>query len=496
MDKNHNLGHPKKLKLFFYFWLFFLLIFSIIIVICAFSLFSRCEEPVGEFCSRQWCSKQSHPGVFKTPIHQAAHKGSFQCLKMFVRHSPSALVVRDGSGKTPSNYSALGKNTACWKLLIASQFIHSRIAGFSLATHARIMDWCYKAKERVEYFRNGEDPIKHSILLRSTLGKGTISSTFVGNEIVVDGFDHGKLIKKCPCNHDDASRYPATLKKRHTRRSIQQNIYLIVSKNEEGLGHTSQRIKNHASHRDDNQRSKSINTIHSQSSVPRIDNSKRSKSINVPSGHLLTRAVNSSSIDHSNTNHSFTGVDSDDKGSKRGINSLAKFVEQDTKNINSGHDRWSSEMHESDAKSHLKINENNSIASTLVLPALPGIKTRKQQHQQKDCSQEIPIIQKSDDGDGTRNRQSDNFDYEVFVTSSPVINITEFQNHKEREKVREVIFNATGMTSHQLATECLEFGQTFTSKPWLRQFDIALATSRNRIQRGRPRTGIPKFPTW
>ena len=64
--------------------------------------------------------------------------------------------------------------------------------------------------------------------------------------------------------------------------------------------------------------------------------------------------------------------------------------------------------------------------------------------------------------------------------------------HNEQKTVEDIIFRATGMTSKQLASECLQFGETFSSKPWLRQFDIALHSSRNRIQRGRPRTSIPE----
>ena len=62
----------------------------------------------------------------------------------------------------------------------------------------------------------------------------------------------------------------------------------------------------------------------------------------------------------------------------------------------------------------------------------------------------------------------------------------------EQKTVEDIIFRATGMTSKQLASECLQFGETFSSKPWLRQLDIALHSSRNRIQRGRPRTSIPE----
>ena len=190
---------------------------------------------MGEFCCRQWCAQQSHPGVFKTPIHQAAHMGSFQCLKMFVRHSPSSVIARDGESKTPGNYASKNKNIACWKLLIASQFVYARIGGFSLATHARIMKWCHKAKQRVEYFRGGGggipiassssstnaptsfntttddmDPLNsynsHLLLLHSALGRESTSNTFLGNEIVVSGFNHGKLIKKCPCKHRSLER--------------------------------------------------------------------------------------------------------------------------------------------------------------------------------------------------------------------------------------------------------------------------------------------------
>ena len=208
---------------------------------------------MGEFCCRQWCARQSHPGVFKTPIHQAAQMGSFQCLKMFVRHSPSSVIARDGDNKTPSNYASKHKKITCWKLLIATQFVHARIGGFSLATHARIMKWCHKAKQRVEYFRGcsgvvhiiastnarGEleskrsssmmtddiDALRnsfsnnsHLLLLHSTLGRNSTSNTFLGNEIVVSGFNHGKLIKKCPCKHTALQR--PSLSRRNTQNKL------------------------------------------------------------------------------------------------------------------------------------------------------------------------------------------------------------------------------------------------------------------------------------
>ena len=179
--------------------------------------------------------------------------GSFQCLKMFVRHSPSSVIAHDGDNKTPSNYASKHKKIACWKLLIASQFVHARIGGFSLATHARIMKWCHKAKQRVEYFRGcsggvhiasstnaqGEleskrsssmmtDDIEalrnsfssnsHLLLLHSTLGRDSTSNTFLGNEIVVSGFNHGKLIKKCPCKHTALQR--PSLSRRNTQNKL------------------------------------------------------------------------------------------------------------------------------------------------------------------------------------------------------------------------------------------------------------------------------------
>lgn len=181
--------------------------------------------------------------------------GSFQCLKMFLRHSPSSVIARDGDNKTPGNYASKHKKIACWKLLIASQFVYAQIGGFSLATHARIMKWCHKAKQRVEYFRGGVPQItsstntssssmmaddidalnnsssnnSHLLLLHSTLGRDSTSNTFLGNEIVVSGFNHGKLIKKCPCKHSPLQRPSLSRKntqnkllgwRRHTRPTV------------------------------------------------------------------------------------------------------------------------------------------------------------------------------------------------------------------------------------------------------------------------------------
>ena len=359
---------------------------------------------------------QSHLGVFKTPIHQAAHMGSFQCLKMFVRHSPSSVITRDGGNRTPSNYASKFKKVACWKLLIASQFLHSRIGGFSLATLARIMKWCHKAKERVEYFRGTTDTAatgeadttytKHSLLLHSTLGKN--NSTYLGNEIVVAGFNHGKLIKKCPCKHALHVTRPAVLSRRNTQHKLAARPSII-------------HVPQNSDERSENQIS-----------------------------HSTERAVK--------------------------LDSVENVKMKDKKN---------------------KLSKNSNTALELHNNLLPSI---KQQDRQRQCS--INKQKNLDDTspeyvDSSKMNESCNREQESALSSAKFqdqefkATLSKFL-HKEQKTVQDIILRATGMNSKQLASECLQFGETFSSKPWLRQFDIALNSSRNRIRRGRPKTGLTK----
>ena len=54
----------------------------------------RCYDAVSEHPCRQWCLPQSHQDVFKAPVHQAALKGSFRTLSMFIRHRYWSIQVK------------------------------------------------------------------------------------------------------------------------------------------------------------------------------------------------------------------------------------------------------------------------------------------------------------------------------------------------------------------------------------------------------------------
>ena len=139
---------------------------------------------MGEHPSREWCQTFSHPDVAKTPVHQAAQQGSFYCLQMFLRKCPSCIIKRDGYRQTPGNIARKNQQLECFKLIVSEQFRYHKLCGFTLASYSKIMQWCYRAKERVQYYKND---INHNILLLSS-ELGHSSKTFLGNSMLVDGY--------------------------------------------------------------------------------------------------------------------------------------------------------------------------------------------------------------------------------------------------------------------------------------------------------------------
>ena len=149
----------------------------------------RCYEAVSEHPSRQWCLKQSHKDVFKTPVHQAALRGSFRTLSMFLRHSPTCIAAKDGSGVMASTYAMRFHHLECWKLLTVACFRFQNRYGFSLTMVYNILKWCDKAKEKAMFMR-AERRRKGSVARFSALGKCTLAGP-----IVISGF-HDKLENK------------------------------------------------------------------------------------------------------------------------------------------------------------------------------------------------------------------------------------------------------------------------------------------------------------
>ena len=309
--------------------------------------------------------------------------GSFQCLKMFVRHSPSSMICRDAFQLTPSNYASKNKKIECWKLLIASQFIHTRINGFSLASHARIMKWCSAAKERVSYFKG--EGAKHSLLLHSTIGK---HNTYLGNEITVSGFNHGRPFPNMKLKNLIISDYNESSTKNESNIANNDDIKLI--------------------HNADHLRQKHIDTARKSKKLPNISSS--------PQPDL----------------------------------SVKKREKQATLTTNC-------------------INVKNKNQ--------PNRKASRKQVQDK-----ITYDYKTISGRSclTSTHQS--------TTSS----IASFQTQEEK-RVQNLIVEATSKTSKELADDCLKLGETFSSKPWMKQFDIAIKSSTNRIKRGRPRSSVPNY---
>ena len=128
--------------------------------------------------------QQSHPDIHRAPIHQAAQSGSFNCIKMFMRHGSTCIIARDGYHQTPDNIALRCRNLTCWGLLIAAHFSYTKICGFTLITYSKIMKWCTNAKERVSQFKGV--PYKF-ILLPSKFGRR--NNTFLGNALCVNGYN-------------------------------------------------------------------------------------------------------------------------------------------------------------------------------------------------------------------------------------------------------------------------------------------------------------------
>jgi len=335
--------------------------------------------------------------------------GSFQCLKMFVRHSPSSMICRDAFQLTPSNYASKNKNINCWKLLIASQFIHPRINGFSLASHAKIMKWCSAARERVNYFKG--EGTKHSLLLHSTIGKH--NNTYLGNKITVSGFNHGKLQKQNSKKPD------------HNETSTK---VCLLSHNKPNGDSTNKTIE------------KELGMVDfSQNNIDRITK------------------INEQNKDHK-------------KGSVTlpNIPTLQVLPLQAVRNLP-----------QNTSNSKMKIME--------IFKTDPSTETRQSGQTTVTVTRKLSQSEKVNHNDN----------HEIvtgrcFATSKRHSSIASFQTQEEK-RVQALIVEATSKTSKELANDCLQLGETFSSKPWMKQFDIAIKSSTNRIKRGRPRSSIPKL---
>ncbi|XP_057298439.1 protein ANKUB1-like isoform X2 [Hydractinia symbiolongicarpus] len=185
----------------------------------------RCEEAVGEHPSRQWCVRQSHPEVHKTAVHQAAEQGSLDCLQLFLRHSPASVIKQDGYKLTPSNLASLHRKMECWKLLISSQFMYYKIRGIRLTVYARIMQWCYKARERIMCFKG------QPLFLQSNLKNP--NRVVLGNALTVNGVECDSFDSMC----DDCTKLPAKVNKKSRDTHVP-----VVKRSEEMLKFPSRKI--------------------------------------------------------------------------------------------------------------------------------------------------------------------------------------------------------------------------------------------------------------
>eukprot|EP00111_Clytia_hemisphaerica_P002516 TCONS_00007181-protein len=365
--------------------------------------------------------------------------GSFQCLKMFVRHSPSSMIARDAYKRTPSNYASKYKNFECWKLLIASQFVHSRINGFSLASHARIMKWCSAAKERVSYFK-GEDT-KHSLLLHSTIGKE--NNTYLGNEITVAGFNHGKSIKKCPCNHEPLKPLP--------RRNTNHKFEVKFPDEDIEIPHRDSILSRRKSKaiRPDSKSKPILKDSHTKSFKPtNIQNNRKER------GKSLD--LNDAKLDFPKTEPS-TRKDSHKKlPTIRKYKTLPNIVTETNNSKHKSIIRDNAVKTETGAKidNDVEPDENESVLNT-----------------------SLPQLQMAHMKERLSNRRSSSLSNLAFL-------------QQEQQNVHNIILETTGMSSKDLASKCLQLGESFTGRSWMRQFRIAMNSSTNRIKRGRPKTSV------
>ncbi|XP_057315937.1 protein ANKUB1-like [Hydractinia symbiolongicarpus] len=107
----------------------------------------RSEDPPGIHPSRTWCSEMSHPDIQKCPVHQAAQQGNINCLKLFLRHSSTCAITRDGYHNTAMTYAARNLKFDCWKLILVEQFKKNKRPGFTHASQIHLLRWLRQARD-------------------------------------------------------------------------------------------------------------------------------------------------------------------------------------------------------------------------------------------------------------------------------------------------------------------------------------------------------------
>lgn len=100
-----------------------------------------------------WCQCDSHPDIYKTPVHQAAQQGSFECLHMFLQQFPIVFIVKDNYKQTPGRLAQSSSKTKCWKLLLIAEFQNPTVKGFTCSTYYNLMKWHYKTKDKVKFLK-------------------------------------------------------------------------------------------------------------------------------------------------------------------------------------------------------------------------------------------------------------------------------------------------------------------------------------------------------
>ena len=73
---------------------------------------------------------------------------------MFLRHSPTAMIVKDGNGDMPSAHAQKHGHMECYKLLTVAQCQFRGVCSFSsisLPVYVMVMKWCRRAKDRYFY---------------------------------------------------------------------------------------------------------------------------------------------------------------------------------------------------------------------------------------------------------------------------------------------------------------------------------------------------------
>lgn len=185
---------------------------------------ARCDEAVGEHPVREWCKANAHPDHYKSPVHQAAQRGSLACLRQFIHHNFACILAKDAEGLTPCNLACRYKQRECFKLLITEQFRKRNINGLTLNIYLKVRKWSERARDRASIRQ------KHSqnhVLL--AMENRNCKKAVIGQVVQVDGF--GKNMQESGAIIDASMKLPKAIMTRHRALTGASSIDINFSAN-------------------------------------------------------------------------------------------------------------------------------------------------------------------------------------------------------------------------------------------------------------------------